>query len=89
MLNNSAERSDARQAEVSKVDQFKDKITKFSWISGYNTLVSTRCKEWDNRELDFLEGFKFVSFVFVMISATSFFLMTGATYNTWKLLDFF
>jgi len=50
---------------------------------------ATRCKAEDDRELDVLEGFKFLSFVLLQLTGTAFFLMTGPIQNVWKLLDLF
>ena len=35
-----------------------------------------------------LEGFKFISFVLITVSATSLFLTTAALANHWKVIDF-
>lgn len=40
----------------------------------YDFLSGTRAKPWDDRELDVLEGFKFISFVLCTISQTAFML---------------
>lgn len=52
-------------------------------------MTKTRCREWDDRELDILEAFKGMSFVMLQIMATAFFLISSSTINTWKILDFF
>eukprot|EP00347_Sterkiella_histriomuscorum_P013100 403366020 len=61
----------------------------FSFLSAFQDLRSTRRKPWDHYELEMLETFKFVSYVLLQITATAFFLMTGPTRNSWKILDFF
>ena len=61
----------------------------FSWIEAFRELRSTKCKPWDDRELDVLEAFKFISFALIQITGTSLFLTSAATVNTWKMLDFF
>lgn len=78
-----------RRSEITNFERFKQTITNFSFINAFKTLTKTRCKEWDNRELDIIESFKFMTTVMTLVLGTSFFLMSGATYNTWKLLDFF
>lgn len=50
-------------------------LQSFSCISAYRELSRTRCKPWDDRELDALEGMKFISFVFTTISQTAFSLL--------------
>lgn len=64
-------------------------MTDFSILSGYKKLTSTRIKPWDDPELDILEGFKAISFVILIIIATSFYLLQASTINTWKILDCF
>eukprot|EP00347_Sterkiella_histriomuscorum_P018864 403343880 len=61
----------------------------FSFLSAFQDLRQTRRKPWDHYELEMLETFKFVSYVLLQITATAFFLMTGPTRNSWKILDFF
>ena len=46
----------------------------FSFGHMYDHLAGTRAKPWDDRELDVLEGFKFLSFVLCTISQTAFYL---------------
>lgn len=46
-------------------------IHAFSFGPMYNFLKGTRCKPWDNRELDVLDGFKSNAFVMYTISQTS------------------
>jgi hypothetical protein len=50
-------------------------------------MVRTRCNEWDNRELDLVEGFKFVCVIFIQISATSVYLQPSARLTPWSALD--
>ncbi|CDW83385.1 UNKNOWN [Stylonychia lemnae] len=64
-------------------------IESFSWINAFKELKTSRGKPWDHKELDMLETFKFVSYVLLQVTATAFFLMTGPTQNSWKILDFF
>ena len=44
-------------------------------ISAYKSMSRTRCKPWDDRELDSLEGMKVISFIFTTISQTAFSLL--------------
>ena len=44
-------------------------------ISAYKAMSRTRCKPWDDRELDSLEGMKVISFIFTTISQTAFSLL--------------
>ena len=50
-------------------------------------MVRTRCNEWDHRELDLVEGFKFVCVIFIQISATSVYLQPSARLTPWSALD--
>lgn len=59
-----------------------------SWISAYSELHETRCHEWDDRELDVLEGFKFIGFVMLQLMSTTLFFNGAPQYNIWKMLDF-
>ena len=61
----------------------------FSVINAFKDLTTTRCKPWDDRELDVLEGFRTFSFIFLTMIATSFYMIMSASVNTWKILDFF
>ena len=63
------------------MDDLKSKITNFSIISAYKNLTNTRCKEWDNRELDIIEAFKYITSLMVLIYATSFYALSGPLYN--------
>jgi hypothetical protein len=54
--------SESVRNDTEKVRKTYKVITSFSWTSAFNDLKSSRCKEWENKELDFLETFKFVSF---------------------------
>lgn len=47
---------------------FIETIHSFSFGHAYDYMKGTRCKPWDDRELDCLDGFKFFSFVLVTIS---------------------
>ena len=49
------------------------KLSQLSWISAFSNLHKTRCNEWDNKELDVLEGFKFISFIFIQLFCTTLF----------------
>ena len=55
-----------------KSGSFLELVYSFSFGHMYNYAAGTRCKPWDNRELDVLDGFKFWSFVFYTISQTAF-----------------
>lgn len=37
-------------------------VNSFNFSSMYKTVVGTRCRPWDDRELDMFEGMKFISF---------------------------
>ena len=54
-----------RGEQVSSRNKFKDLAKSFSWISAFKTMTATRCNPWDHRELDILEGFKFVCVIFI------------------------
>lgn len=53
----------AAKFDQSKADKLKNLISSFSWVNAFRSLKTTKCYEWDNKELDVLEGFKFVAFV--------------------------
>jgi hypothetical protein len=59
----------------------------FSWISAFKNMTATRCNPWDHRELDILEGFKFVCVIFIQISATSLYINPSARATPWSALD--
>ena len=43
-------------------------IYSFHVFNAYKHLSGTRCKPWDNRELDVLDGAKYFSFMLTTIS---------------------
>ena len=63
-------------------------MAKLSWISAFSNLHNSRCSPWDDRELDILEGFKFISFVFLQLMSTTLFFNGAPQLNIWKMLDF-
>lgn len=62
--------------------------TSMSLINGFSNLKATRCNEWDNRELDVLDGFKTLAFIMMMLIATTLFFNGAPQNNVWKMLDF-
>jgi hypothetical protein len=50
-------------------------LLSFSLPSAWNSLFQTRCKLWDNRELDCFEGVKFFSFMLGQFCNTAQFVM--------------
>ena len=47
----------------------------FSLGHAFDYLRSTKCKPWDNRELDVLDGYKVISFILCTISQTAYSLL--------------
>jgi hypothetical protein len=47
-------------------------INSFNCYNAYHHLAGTRSKPWDDRELDVLDGMKFISFALTTISQTAF-----------------
>ena len=52
-------------------DQFTQFVHSFSLTHAYRHLAGTRCRPWDNRELDVLDGYKFFSFMLTTVSQTA------------------
>ena len=52
-------------------------------------VVGTRCKPWDDRELDVLEGFKFLSFLLATVGQTSYMLSKAALLDVFTVLRMF
>ena len=73
--------------EGSKKNKLKAMAKSFSWISAFKNMTATRCNPWDHRELDILEGFKFVCVIFIQISATSLYINPSARATPWSALD--
>jgi hypothetical protein len=69
--------------EPSKMERYKMLIKSFSWINAFRTMAAPRCHSWDNKELDILEGFKFVCVLFIQISATSVMANPSARATPW------
>jgi hypothetical protein len=51
-------------------------------------LKGSRCKPWDDRELDIIESFRAISFCLVQVTATSIYLTQGSVNDFWKMADF-
>lgn len=51
-------------------------------------LKSSRCQPWDDKELDTLDGLKFIGFILLQLTSASLFMAGAPQYNTWKLFDF-
>jgi hypothetical protein len=64
-------------------------LNSFSLNTILADLRSSRCKPWDNRELDCLEGFKYISMFLIILNYTAFYLMTAPLWDPWQVLDFF
>jgi hypothetical protein len=77
------------EEQQSRKDTLGQIVESFSIMNAFKEMGTTRCKAEDDRELDVLEGFKFLSFVLLQLTGTAFFLMTGPVQNVWKLLDLF
>ena len=58
----------------------------FSFGHAFDYLRSTRCKPWDNRELDVLDGFKVISFILCTISQTAYSLLYTQTVDIFQML---
>ena len=56
-----------------------------SWTS----LSNSKCKIWDDRELDVIEGTKFFSFFIAQFCITAQFMMCTQTINPWVINEFF
>ena len=52
-------------------------------------MSTSKCKLWDDRELDCIEGFKFFSFILGQFCITTQFLMCTQTVNPWLVKHFF
>jgi len=55
----------------------------------FEELTVSRCKPWDDRELDLLEGFKVISMTLLIFNYTAFFQMSASIWNPWEILDMF
>ena len=64
-------------------------ILSFAAKRSWESLSSTKCKLWDDRELDVIEGFKFFSFFLGQLCITAQFLMCTQTINPWMIERFF
>lgn len=53
----------------------------------YDFLKRSRCKPWDNRELDCLEGFKLMGFVFYTLSQTCVFILFTVLINFFEIFS--
>ena len=65
---------------------FYELLNSLNCYHAYQYLSGTRSKPWDERELDCLEGFKFLSFVLTTISQTAFSLVITDIINLFGFL---
>ena len=61
----------------------------FNTACSWKALSSSKCKLWDDPELDTLEGVKFFSFFLGQLCLTAQFLMCTQTINPWMIQRFF
>ena len=64
-------------------DNCKTKFLSFSIVRSWGSLSSSKCKMWDDKELDTLEGVKFFSYFLGQLCITAQFLMCTQTINPW------
>lgn len=67
-------------------DSFLGYLLSFSMKHAVKYLKGTRCKPWDNRELDVLDGFKCVFFILCTISQTAVSLFYTQTIDVFQLI---
>jgi len=60
-------------------------IHAFSFGPMYDFCSGTRCKPWDNRELDVLDGFKANAFVLYTISQTAIMILFAVLINLFEI----
>ncbi len=65
------------------------KVLSFSIVNAWESLSHSKCKKWDDKELDVLEGVKFFSFFLGQLCLTAEFLMCTQTINPWMIDRFF
>jgi hypothetical protein len=63
--------NDEQEISQEKMDSFTQCVHMFSLTHAYEFLSGSRCRPWDNRELDVLDGFKFFSFLLYTVSQTA------------------
>lgn len=74
---------------MSEQRNLKGKILSFSIVRAWKALSESKCKRWDDKELDVIEGFKFFSFFLGQLCLTAEFLMCTQTINPWMIQRFF
>ena len=68
---------------------YDSKFLSFSIVCSWRSLSNTKCKLWDDDELDIIEGAKFFSFFLGQLCITAQFLMCTQTINPWMIDRFF
>lgn len=68
---------------------FIEKYLSFAIPSAWKSLVMSKCQQWDDRELDVIEGFKVISYCLGQFCLTAEFLMSTQTMNPWMISRFF
>ena len=72
---NESQRSKNRVSIMAEQKDTKGWILSFSIIRAWEQLSQSKCKKWDDRELDVIEGIKFFSFFLGQLCLTAEFLM--------------
>ena len=62
-------------------------MTKISVISAFKRMRSSRCQPWDDKELDLVDGFKFITLILIQVSATATMIAPSARATPWAALD--
>jgi hypothetical protein len=62
-------------------------IAKMSYITAFMTMKNSRCKQWDDRILDALDGYRGITFVFLQVSSLVLYNFTGAKVTPWSILN--
>lgn len=60
----------------------------FSAMSAMQDLANGFCKEWDNKELDVMNAFKFFLQFLIIVTCTAYYLILGAALNPWSMQVF-
>ena len=68
-------------------NSFTAKLLSLTLPQAWYSLCQTRCKVWDDRELDVFEGVKVLAYILGQLCITSQFVMNTQLVNPWEMMN--
>jgi len=77
----------ANFAKEDGANSLSAKMLSFTLPNAWYSLTQTRCKVWDDRELDIFEGVKAIGYILGQLTITSQFVMNVQLVNPWEMMN--